>query len=285
MFSLSCPLRWSDLDAQGHVNNAKAVDYLQEARVAFLRGGPASALLDSGVVVVGHQVEYRRSIEYLDEPVIDITLGVSALGAARIELAYEMFQAGEVKVRARTVLCPFDFRHQRPARLSPRHREFFAENRVVADPLRELTGQVGERFTKVPLTVRWSDLDSYGHVNNTMVFDYLQQARITATTQWAPEMARAGTTGSRHTWLIARQDVDYVKQLGHRMQPYEVRVAPVALGTSSITLASEIVDPVDKTVFNRARTVLVCADAQGLKSELPPPLRQRLLSLDDQALG
>ena len=39
MFQFSCPLRWGDLDAQGHVNNAVVVDYLQEARVAFLLSG------------------------------------------------------------------------------------------------------------------------------------------------------------------------------------------------------------------------------------------------------
>ena len=35
-----CPLRWGDMDAQGHVNNAAYLDYLQEARVDFLLSGP-----------------------------------------------------------------------------------------------------------------------------------------------------------------------------------------------------------------------------------------------------
>ena len=81
MFVYGCPLRWSDLDAQGHVNNAVIVDYLQEARVAFLRQGPASALLDSGIIVVSHQVEFRGSIPY-EARSVRIELGVSALGAA-----------------------------------------------------------------------------------------------------------------------------------------------------------------------------------------------------------
>ena len=60
MFEFRCPQRWSDLDAQGHVNNAHIVDYMQEARVAFFRSGPTSSLLDSGIVVVGHQAELVR---------------------------------------------------------------------------------------------------------------------------------------------------------------------------------------------------------------------------------
>ncbi len=58
-----CPLRWADMDAQGHVNNVTYVDYLQEARVdvfrvhAPVRGGEELA---EGVVVVRHEVDYLR---------------------------------------------------------------------------------------------------------------------------------------------------------------------------------------------------------------------------------
>lgn len=276
MFHVRCPLRWSDLDAQGHVNNAIIVDYLQEARVAFLRSGPASDLLDAGVVVVGHEVEYRRAIDYSDDGV-DVQLGVAGLGAARIVVSYELRQAGELAVAARTLLCPFDFDAQAPTRIPAPYRAFFEAHRVEAEPLRELTAPPLEgRGTAVPLRVRWSDLDSYGHVNNAKVFDYLQQARITATTTWDPDMARAGSSGSRHLWLVARQDVDYVAQMDHRMEPYEVRVAPVALGSSSITLAAEIVDPADGTLFVRGHTILVCADLDGRKTPLDDGTRGRL---------
>ena len=95
MFRWECPLRWSDMDAQGHVNNAVLVDYLQEARVVFLRRGSASALLDEGIIVTRHQVEYRRPVEYDDGDVV-IELGVSTLGASRVELAYEISQGGDV---------------------------------------------------------------------------------------------------------------------------------------------------------------------------------------------
>ena len=52
------------MDAQGHVNNAAYVDYLQEARVDFLLSGSPvlHEMLDTGVVVASHQVEYLRPI-------------------------------------------------------------------------------------------------------------------------------------------------------------------------------------------------------------------------------
>ena len=273
MFTFNCPLRWSDLDAQGHVNNAVIVDYLQEARVAFLRQGPASALLDSGIIVVSHQVEFRGSIPY-EARSVRVELGVSALGAARLEIAYRVFAAdgaGEARevVAARTVLCPFDFAEQRPVRLLPEYRAFLQGHRIEAEPLRELAAPVlDHRATAVPLFARWTDLDAYGHVNNAKVYDYLQQARVTATTAWDPTMARAGAEGSEHLWLVARQDVDYVAQIEHRLEPYAVRIAPVRLGTSSLTLAAEIVD--GDSVLVRGRTVLVCAD----KDFSPVPLSE-----------
>lgn len=276
MFRWECPLRWSDMDAQGHMNNAVMVDYLQEARVVFLRSGPASALLDEGIVVVRHQVEYRRPIHY-DEDAVVVELGVSTLGASRVELAYEITQGGEVSIVARTLLCAFSFDEQKPIKLKSEYRSFFEEYRIEVEPLRDLTAPHLEgRGTPVPLPVRWTDLDSYGHVNNAKVYDYLQQARITATTQWDPTMARAGSKGAQHMWLIARQDVDYLAQIPHRLEPYEVRVAPVHLGTSSIVLASEVVDPETGTVHNRARTILVVADQDLKKTELPESLRDSL---------
>ena len=276
MFQFSCPLRWGDLDAQGHVNNAVVVDYLQEARVAFLRSGPATALLDTGIVVVGHQVEYHRPIDYIPDSVT-IELGVSQLGGSRIEIAYAIRQGGEVAALARTVLCPFDFDEQRPVRLSPQDREFFDGHRIEVEKLRPIPApDLRGRGLAVPIHVCWSDLDAYGHVNNATFFDYVQQARVAATTLWDPEMARAGSPGSDRLWLVVRQDVDFVSQLSHRIEAYEARVAPVKLGGSSMKLSTELVNPDDGTLYARGRTVLVSAGLDGRPLDLGDRTRELL---------
>ena len=276
MFSFRCPLRWSDLDAQGHVNNAHIIDYMQEARVAFFRSGSTSDLLDSGIVVVGHQVEYSSAIEYSTEGV-DIELTVTEVGGARFEVAYEIVQDSRHVARARTVLCPYDFDQRRPARLSAADRRFLSSAQAEMAPLRALPEvPLRGRGTVTDLFIRWSDHDSYGHVNNAKMYDYFQQARIEVTSQWDPTMARAGAGNSQYMWLVARQDVDYVSQLTHRLNPHAVRTAPVKLGTSSMTLSVEVFDPLDGTIFARGRTVLVCADTQLRPVPLPDSIRQRL---------
>ncbi len=276
MFPFRCALRWSDLDAQGHVNNAHIVDYMQEARVAFFRDGPTSSLLDTGIVVVGHRVEYLASVDYSTEGV-NIDLGVASVGGSRFEIVYTLSQQSRPVARARTVLCPYDFTAHRPARLSPETRAYLECARVDAEPLRELaSAPLERRGTLTTLYSRWSDHDSYGHVNNAKMYDYLQQARIEVTTQWDPTMARAGAGESPYFWLVARQDVDYVAQMSHRLKPYAVRTAPASLGTSSMTLASEVFNPDDGTVFARGRTVMVCADSDLRPTPLPGSVRERL---------
>ena len=276
MFRTTIALRWSDLDAQGHVNNAVIADYLQEARTAFFRAGPCSGLLDSGVVVVGHRISYLAPITYSDAG-IGAEVAITRLGGARFDVAYALFQDATPVARARTVLCPFDFATQQPIRLALTDREWLAEHRVEVEPMLHIdVPDLGRNGSVTSCPVRWSDLDSYGHVNNVKVLDYLMQARIAATTSWSPAMARSGTSGSRLNWLIARQDVDYINQIGHRLAPYAVRTAPAALGRTSVTLAAEIFNPDDGTTFARGRTVLVAADGEGKPVELPEEVRKDL---------
>lgn len=119
-----CPLRWGDMDAQGHLNNAAFLDYLQEARVSFLLGGPPALqqLLSTGVLVVGHQVEYLRPVEFSDRP-IGIDLWVDAVGGSRFVIGYDVFDGPALAARARTSAVPFDLATNRLRRLSVDERQ------------------------------------------------------------------------------------------------------------------------------------------------------------------
>ncbi|WP_203567252.1 acyl-CoA thioesterase [Aestuariimicrobium ganziense] len=278
-------VRWGDLDAQGHVNNALVADYLQEARVEFLLAGGRSTMLDTGVVVVGHQVEYRAPITFGIAPVV-AELSVVERGASRFRLAYQLSQAGVVVARARTTLCPFDLAHQRVRRLTAAEQEWFDAQLVEAEAFSPLAQvDLRGRGHVHPVRPRWSDVDRFHHVNNVRIFDYVQEARIAMTTTADPTMARQGTTGADHAmadpdtaWLVARQDVDYLDQVGYRLEPYHLVTSVVSLGRSSVTLNAELVDPLQASlpVLCRARTVLVCADGSGRPKPLDDDHRARL---------
>jgi acyl-CoA thioester hydrolase len=136
-------------------------------------------------------------------------------------------------------------------RLTAEERNLLSRALAPAEPLRTLPRvDVLSNDHRFPLTVRWSDLDSYGHVNNVKYYDYVQEARInliTSTIGWEPEAV----------WMVVRQDLEYLKPIDFRTEPYEVGSAVAAIGNRSFTLAAEIRDPVWGTVFATARTVVV----------------------------
>ena len=247
-----CPMRWGDMDAQGHLNNAAYLDYLQEARVAFLLSGSPVLhhLLDSGVLVVSHQVEYLKPVAFSDRP-LTTNLWVDAIGGSRFSIGYEVYDGADLAARARTGVVPFELASGSLRRLTGNERELLGRVLAPAEPLRPLPRvPVPSNHHRYPLTVRWSDVDSYGHVNNVKYYDYLQEARIslvTDTVGWEPEAV----------WMVVRQDLEYLKPIDFRIDPYEVRTAVSAIGNRSFTLSAAISDPTLSTVYATARTVVV----------------------------
>ena len=89
-----------------------------------------------------------------------------------------------------------------------------------------------------PVLVRWSDIDSYDHVNNVRYFDYLQEARIAFLSEVL------GTTGdlfAEHPCVLVSQTVDYLRPILLRHPPYDVDVWVDSIGTTSYMLGSWIV--------------------------------------------
>ena len=94
-------MRWSDLDAYGHVNNVKFYDYVQEARVAIM----TSALSWSeGVVwsIVRQDLEHLAPLDFRCEP-YEVATSVVAVGSRSFTLAAEIRDpaSGTVYARAR----------------------------------------------------------------------------------------------------------------------------------------------------------------------------------------
>lgn len=94
------PLRWSDLDAYEHVNNARMLTLLEEARISAFWSDPEStapsAVLDTGpgsesmTLVAAQRVEYLAPIPFHREP-LDVELWIGRLGGASFEVSYEIY--------------------------------------------------------------------------------------------------------------------------------------------------------------------------------------------------
>ncbi|GGS45827.1 acyl-CoA thioesterase [Streptomyces cinerochromogenes] len=125
-----CPLRWSDMDAYGHVNNAVFIRYLEEARINFLFRPDKE--FKQGSVVARHEIDYKRQLVHRHHPV-DIELWITEIKAASFTIAYEVKDDDLVYVRASTVVVPFDFETQRPRRITAEEREFLQQYTDEAD--------------------------------------------------------------------------------------------------------------------------------------------------------
>ena len=209
--------------------------------------------------VVNHQLEYLKPVTFSDRP-LTINLWLDAIGGSRFSIGYDVYDGNDLAARARTGLVPFDLARNILRRLTAEERDLLARSLR----LRSLCGRcrrsaVLGNHHRYPLTVRWSDLDSYGHVNNVKYYDYIQEARISLvndTVGWEPEAV----------WMVVRQDLEYLKPIDFRTEPYEVGTAVAAIGNRSFTLAAEIRDPASETLFATARTVVVGVSSLSRRS-------------------
>jgi acyl-CoA thioester hydrolase len=129
-FVAQVPMRWSDQDSYRHVNNARAVTLLEEARVQLVFDAAADAGVDgfpAGLLVVGLHVDYRRQIPYRSGG-LRVTMAVDELRAASFRICYEMHDgpdpADAVAVGAWTRMATYDLAAGRPRRLTAAEREF-----------------------------------------------------------------------------------------------------------------------------------------------------------------
>ncbi|MBA2308225.1 MAG: acyl-CoA thioesterase [Pseudonocardiales bacterium] len=133
-FVVDVPLRWSDQDAFGHVNHARTVTLLEDARVALLfdraaaDGGLTS--LSTGLLVAAISVDYRLPIPYRPHPV-RTQLWVHGMRAASFLVEYLVHRGPSeddpVAATAQTKMVPYDLASGRPRRLSDAERGFLAQ--------------------------------------------------------------------------------------------------------------------------------------------------------------
>jgi acyl-CoA thioester hydrolase len=133
-YTYHCPLRWSDMDVYGHVNNARFLTLYEEARVAMMFTGARKAgltSLEEGVVIARHEIDYLRPVDYGTENSgaaeprrVRIDMWLVEIRPSRFVVAYELFDDDLVASRARSVCVPFDLATGRPRRLTDAEREF-----------------------------------------------------------------------------------------------------------------------------------------------------------------
>jgi acyl-CoA thioester hydrolase len=126
-FTTEVALRWSDMDAFGHVNNNRYLVLLEEARVALMFTAAEAAGLPGfreGVVVARHEADFLLPVTVPAE--VRVELWVEKLGNASFTFAYELFADDKLALRAKSVMVPYDTAEERPRRLTGPERAFLS---------------------------------------------------------------------------------------------------------------------------------------------------------------
>ena len=112
-------VRWDDIDAFGHVNNAKYLTYIQEARFLW------SPILE--MVVAKAEVDYLVPI-YEGGRFYDITLWVEQIGNSSFTLGYEVIgDNGVVHAKVKTVQVAVSMETKKSRPLTDSEREFLKQ--------------------------------------------------------------------------------------------------------------------------------------------------------------
>jgi acyl-CoA thioester hydrolase len=105
-FVADVDVRFRDIDAMGHVNNAVYATYLEEARTAYFDEVLDASLADVQTVLANVALEFRRPVELGDD--VTVAVRVPELGRSSIPMEYEVRADGEVAATGEAVQVAVD---------------------------------------------------------------------------------------------------------------------------------------------------------------------------------
>jgi acyl-CoA thioester hydrolase len=115
-------LRWSDPDSLGHVNHARALSLLEDARLAMVNGTPG----DAGLILARLEVDYLRQLYYRAGERLCVRSVVTRLGSKSFTVRQELIQDDEVAIRADVVMVLFDFTTDTSRAMTDQERGFWS---------------------------------------------------------------------------------------------------------------------------------------------------------------
>ncbi|MGY1811067.1 acyl-CoA thioesterase [Blastococcus sp. SYSU D00669] len=120
-------MRWSDPDVYGHVNHARALGLLEDARLAVAAEAPGVAAGGQpGVILARLEVDYLRQLYYRAGEQLLVRSWVTRLGTKSFTMRQELVQDGEAAIRLDAVLVLFDTATDTSRALTVEERAFWS---------------------------------------------------------------------------------------------------------------------------------------------------------------
>lgn len=125
-FTTPIEIRFADLDAYGHVNNALFFTFLETARIKLFQQH-FGAFLDSPLMflVVRAECDYRLPIE-LNDPLL-VTVSVDQVRHSSLDFSYRLHDGeGKLFAEAKTVMVSYNPTIKKPVAIPPEIKRSFS---------------------------------------------------------------------------------------------------------------------------------------------------------------
>jgi acyl-CoA thioester hydrolase len=143
-FYHSMEVRYSDLDPQWHVNNARIVAYLEQARLAYIMKlglFDGESFLDLKLIVADVHVTYLAPVH--PKTKVRVGVRVAKLGNKSMTFEYQLEdgETGHVLTRGDTVMVAYDYHNQKSIPISPEWRQAISQFEGIPSGLPEEKSQ------------------------------------------------------------------------------------------------------------------------------------------------
>jgi acyl-CoA thioester hydrolase len=106
-FTTEIDVRFRDIDALGHVNNAVYATYLEQARTEYFRDVLGADLSRVSAVLASLSLDFRRPVELTDGTVA-VDVDVAEIGRSSVTMTHEFRVDGAVVAEGEATLVSLD---------------------------------------------------------------------------------------------------------------------------------------------------------------------------------
>ncbi|MGC1183362.1 acyl-CoA thioesterase [Legionella sp.] len=108
-------IAWGDMDALGHVNNARYFDYFQEARIEWLRELNITMTEKTGPVVVHVACTYLKPVIY--PAIVTLRSKIHSIGNSSMLMDHDLYQGEELMAQGSCRIVWIDYSQGKSVRL------------------------------------------------------------------------------------------------------------------------------------------------------------------------
>jgi len=122
-------VRWDDLDAMGHVNNAKYLTFAQEARFLWATEEFSGAMQETsliGMVVARAEIDFISPI-YEGGKFVDVEITIGKVGNSSFDMLFTISDEGTVLAKVKTVQVAVNVETMKSRPLTDKEREFLSK--------------------------------------------------------------------------------------------------------------------------------------------------------------